>query len=110
MLASALAGADRAIHYRRYGGRSIMGGCPPPGRSRRRGRSSSTPAAATARSGSPGTTRPDLVVLSLWRDNVCAGSFRLAVDEVPDLIDAAARRASTAAYRHAPHPPAAAPG
>lgn len=28
-----------------------------------------------------------LVVLSLWRDNVCAGSFRLAVDEVPDLID-----------------------
>ncbi|MFC4785758.1 hypothetical protein ACT8ZV_14865 [Nocardioides sp. MAHUQ-72] len=28
-----------------------------------------------------------LVVLSLWRDNVCSGSFRLAVDEVPDLID-----------------------
>lgn len=28
-----------------------------------------------------------LVVLSLWRDNVCAGTFRLAVDEVPDLID-----------------------
>jgi len=28
-----------------------------------------------------------LVVLSLWRENVCAGSFRLAVDEVPDLID-----------------------
>ncbi len=28
----------------------------------------------------------DLVVLSLWRDNVCAGSFRLGVDEVPDLI------------------------
>ena len=28
----------------------------------------------------------DLVVLSLWRDNVCTGSFRLAVDEVPDLI------------------------
>jgi len=27
-----------------------------------------------------------LVVLSLWRDNVCSGSFRLAVDEVPDLI------------------------
>ena len=25
-------------------------------------------------------------MLSLWRDNVCAGSFRLAVDEVPDLI------------------------
>ena len=28
----------------------------------------------------------DLVVLSLWRDNLCAGSFRLGVDEVPDLI------------------------
>ena len=28
-----------------------------------------------------------LVVLSLWRENVCAGSFRLAVDEVPALID-----------------------
>lgn len=28
-----------------------------------------------------------LVVLSLWRENVCAGTFRLAVDEVPDLID-----------------------
>jgi hypothetical protein len=28
-----------------------------------------------------------LVVLSLWRQNVCAGSFRLAIDEVPDLID-----------------------
>jgi len=28
-----------------------------------------------------------LVVLSLWRDNVCAGTFRLSVEEVPDLID-----------------------
>jgi hypothetical protein len=27
-----------------------------------------------------------LVVLSLWRENVCAGSFRLAVDDVPELI------------------------
>ena len=27
-----------------------------------------------------------MVVLSLWRDNVCAGSFRLGVDEVPELI------------------------
>lgn len=27
-----------------------------------------------------------LVVLSLWRDNVCVGTFRLDVDEVPDLI------------------------
>jgi hypothetical protein len=29
----------------------------------------------------------ELVVLSLWRDDVCAGSFRLTVDEVPRLID-----------------------
>ncbi|MGD9962216.1 hypothetical protein [Nocardioides sp.] len=28
-----------------------------------------------------------LVVLSLWRDNLCAGTFRLSVVEVPDLID-----------------------
>ena len=27
-----------------------------------------------------------LVVLSLWRDNVCSGSFRLAVDDVPEMI------------------------
>lgn len=27
-----------------------------------------------------------LVVLSLWRDNVCCGTFRLTADEVPDLI------------------------
>ena len=27
-----------------------------------------------------------LVVLSLWRDNVCAGTFRLSIDEVPGLI------------------------
>ena len=31
--------------------------------------------------------RPDpLVVLSLWRDNVCAGTFRLRREEVPGLI------------------------
>ena len=28
----------------------------------------------------------DLVVLSMWRDNVCVGSFRLAADEVPAMI------------------------
>ena len=28
-----------------------------------------------------------LVVLSLWHGNVCGASFRLAVDEVPDLIE-----------------------
>ena len=29
----------------------------------------------------------DLVVISLWRDNVCGGTFRLTVDEVPTLIE-----------------------
>lgn len=29
-----------------------------------------------------------VVVLSLWRGNVCAATFQLAIDEVPDLIDA----------------------
>ena len=32
-------------------------------------------------------TEVGLVVLSLWHGNVCSGSFRLSVDEVPDLID-----------------------
>ena len=43
----------------------------------------------------------DLVVLSLWRDNVCAASFRLAVDEVPELIEML-RVGLDRAYRHAP--------
>jgi hypothetical protein len=43
----------------------------------------------------------DLVVLSLWRDNVCSATFRLAVDEVPDLIDLL-RAGLDRAYRHAP--------
>ncbi len=29
----------------------------------------------------------DLVVLSLWRDNLCVGSFRLSIEEVPELIE-----------------------
>ena len=29
----------------------------------------------------------DLVVVSLWRENVCTGSFRLPAEDVPDLID-----------------------
>ena len=47
----------------------------------------------------------DLVVLSLGRNNVCTGSFRLAVDEVPELIDLL-RAGLDRAYRHAPtrHP------
>lgn len=43
---------------------------------------------------------PGLVVLSLWRDNVCTGSFRLSVDEVPDLIDLL-RAGLDGAYRSA---------
>jgi hypothetical protein len=38
-----------------------------------------------------------LVVLSLWRDNVCAGTFRRSADEVPDLI-ALLRRGLDEAY------------
>jgi hypothetical protein len=29
----------------------------------------------------------DLVVLSLWRENICTGTFRLSTEEVPALID-----------------------
>ncbi|QIK74844.1 hypothetical protein [Nocardioides piscis] len=39
----------------------------------------------------------DLVVVSLWRDNVCSGSFRLTVEEVPALIELL-RRGLDAAY------------
>ena len=30
----------------------------------------------------------DLVVLSLWNGDTCSGTFRLPVEQVPDLIDA----------------------
>ncbi|MEJ7689688.1 MAG: hypothetical protein WKF76_04245 [Nocardioidaceae bacterium] len=30
----------------------------------------------------------ELVVLSLWRDNVCASTFRLAKDDVEEFVDA----------------------
>jgi hypothetical protein len=43
----------------------------------------------------------DLVVLSLWRDNLCVGSFRLDLDDVPDLV-AMLRAGLDRAYRHAP--------
>lgn len=29
-----------------------------------------------------------VVVLSLWRENLCAATFRLTAEDVPDLIDA----------------------
>ena len=41
-----------------------------------------------------------LVVLSLWRENVCAGSFRLAIDEVPELIETL-RAGLVRSYEHA---------
>ena len=43
----------------------------------------------------------DLVVLSLWRDNLCVASFRLSIEEVPDLIEML-RSGLDRAYRHAP--------
>ncbi len=40
----------------------------------------------------------EVVVLSLWRDNVCAGSFQLAMEDVPALVDLlSARYASESA-------------
>lgn len=38
-----------------------------------------------------------VVVLSLWRENVCSGSFRMAVDDVPEMI-ASLRPGLDAAY------------
>lgn len=31
-------------------------------------------------------TEAGVAVLSLWRDRTCTGTFRLSIDEVPDLI------------------------
>jgi hypothetical protein len=47
----------------------------------------------------------DLVVLSLWRENVCTGSFRLSVTEVPELIELlrAGLDTSYAVARSRPH-------
>ena len=42
-----------------------------------------------------------VVVLSVWRDNVCTTSFRLGIEEVPDLIGLL-RTGLDRAYRHAP--------
>jgi hypothetical protein len=43
----------------------------------------------------------DLVVLSVWRDNVCAASFRLSIEEVPGLVEML-RAGLDRANRHAP--------
>ncbi|HEU5046201.1 MAG TPA: hypothetical protein VFT75_18920 [Nocardioidaceae bacterium] len=47
-----------------------------------------------------------VVVLSLWRSGVCTGTFRLPVDEVPDLVEALRDGLSQAfdAARTAPRP------
>lgn len=45
---------------------------------------------------------PGVVVLSLWRENVCAGSFRLPAEDVPDLVELL-RNGLDAAY-DAAHP------
>ena len=77
-----------------------MGRCPPPGRC------PSGSIFLDAR-GSERALRvswhseADIVVLSLWRDNVCAASFRLSIEEVPELIDML-RGGLDRAYRHAP--------
>jgi hypothetical protein len=42
----------------------------------------------------------DLVVLSLWREGTCAGSFRLPITEVPDLIDVLRGGLQTAFEHH----------
>lgn len=42
----------------------------------------------------------ELVVLSLWRENVCVGTFRLEVHEVPELIESL-RAGLDAAYERA---------
>ncbi|KAA1427905.1 hypothetical protein [Nocardioides antri] len=46
----------------------------------------------------------DVVVLSLWRDNVCTATFRLAGDQVDDLIETlfrVHRTRESPAMRHA---------
>lgn len=43
-----------------------------------------------------------LVVISLWRDRVCAGTFRLSAEEVPALI-AVLREGLDEAYDGARH-------
>ncbi|MFZ5850699.1 MAG: hypothetical protein ACOYY2_04820 [Actinomycetota bacterium] len=55
-----------------------------------------------------------LVVLSLWRGEICAGTFRLPVEDVPALVDllesgladaSAEARTPRPLGRHRPHPP-----
>ena len=41
-----------------------------------------------------------MVVLSLWRDGTCAGTFRLPIDEVPDLVDSLRQGLARAGLPH----------
>ena len=41
-----------------------------------------------------------LVVLSLWRGSLCTGTFRLPIEDVPELIDVL-RRGLATTYEHA---------
>jgi len=46
----------------------------------------------------------DLVVLSMWRENVCVGTFRLTSDEVPAMIAfLSSGLAASYAEGHGPH-------
>jgi len=45
----------------------------------------------------------DLVMLSLWRGETCARSFRLPIEEVPELIDQL-RTGLETAYDNVRHP------
>lgn len=46
----------------------------------------------------------DVVVLSLWRDNVCVGTLQLALEDVPDLIDQLAVGPARQAAADGDHP------
>ncbi|GAA3549597.1 hypothetical protein [Nocardioides daeguensis] len=47
----------------------------------------------------------EVVVLSLWRDNVCTGTFQLALEDVPGLVDLLAARYADAPDERAVYPP-----
>ena len=57
-------------------------------RCRPRARSSSTPAARGRALRVSWHAEADVTVLSLWQGGTCTGTFRLAVEDIPDLIEA----------------------
>jgi hypothetical protein len=42
----------------------------------------------------------DVVVLSVWHGSVCSGSFRLPVEQVPELVDTLREALADAYTRH----------